>query len=256
MCILFIALNQHPEYPLILCANRDEFRARKTQQMHWWSNKNLLAGKDMQAGGSWLTVTPDGDIAALTNIREPQKADNTLRSRGELVLKVNKLSASALATDLTSNRHHYQGFNLIYSKDNAFTCFNSRQNQFIKFTDGIHSVCNGALDDEWPKMAKGKKALESYICEQPDINHSALLNLLKDTRQAPDELLPSTGVPIDWERRLSSIFILGEEYGTRSSCIVTRDKRGKINVTEANYNANAELVNTVEFSWLQGDRLL
>ena len=99
-------------------------------------------------------------------------------------------------------------------------------------------------------MARGEQALEHYIKNNHTVTHEALLALLQDTQQAPDELLPETGIGLAWEKILSSIMILGEEYGTRSSCIYTLSSQGSAAVTEVTYSSQGDVVNSEAFSWI------
>ena len=244
MCILFVAVNQHPNYPLIICANRDEFHQRPTQTMHWWPETNrqdsILAGKDLQAGGTWLGLTRSGQFSALTNYRKIARDDEhkTYKSRGELV--VNSLKKPTLTDEtLQQQADQYQGFNLIWGTWDDLSCFDSINQKFTPLTDGYHSICNGAIDDIWPKMATGEKALEAYISAQATIEatieHLPLIELMKNKQTAPDDLLPNTGIGIDWERKLSAIFIESKEYGTRSTCIITIDNTGDCQVSEVTH---------------------
>ena len=258
MCILFIAVNQHPDYPLIICANRDEFHQRPTQQMHWWPNSKkplqILAGKDLEAGGTWLGIKENGKFAALTNYRQipsnPQTQNKKLKSRGEVV--VSALNDSEFSfSQLQSTVKDYQGFNLIFGDIHQLSCFDSVNQRFTPLATGYHSICNGALDDIWPKMASGEQQLEAYISRcanhEEAISHAQLLLMMQDEMTAPDHLLPKTGLPLEWERRLSAIFIKSAEYGTRSTCIITIDKQGATNVTEVSYDIMGNITTQQDF---------
>lgn len=250
MCILFVAMKQHPKYPLIIAANRDEFRNRSTAPMAWWQTPNILAGKDLEAGGTWLGITPRGKFSALTNYRQLPQADiQSPKSRGDLVLKALTKDNDQLSHYLTAHSNNYQGFNLLYGDSEALTCYDSINKRFTKFNQGFFSLCNGAVNDIWPKMAKGEQALEHYIKQNEQIEHQQLLALLMDSEQAPDDLLPKTGLPLDWEQKLSAIFIEGEEYGTRSSCVISLDNNGNIKVTEVTYPYDGKPNTALPFSW-------
>ncbi|BAJ04236.1 NRDE family protein [Shewanella violacea] len=236
MCILFIALNQHPKYPLIVCANRDEFHHRPTEQAHFWPPENeILAGKDLEAGGTWLGINKRGGFSALTNLRDPQRQQSEMRSRGELVLKA--LDSQASITNwLREHSSNYNPFNLIFGDVRELYCFNSIANTLTQLDSGYHSISNGALDDIWPKMARGTLALQESIstCEEPDID--ALLTIMKDETRAKDTELPETGIGLEWERLLSSIYIKHEEYGTRSTSILLQDNSGNTRFIEVRYD--------------------
>lgn len=251
MCILFVALQTHPQFPLIICANRDEFHHRPTEAAHFWptSNKSntLLAGKDLEAGGTWLGVNQLGKIAGLTNIRAPELNQNDMRSRGELVLKA--LEDDAIDHDwLQLHSRFYNPFNLLFGDEELLQCFNSRSQTLTRLSPGFHSINNGALDDIWPKMARGTLAIEQHIADNTSPDIDVLLGIMTDNTQAPDEELPQTGVSLEWERHLSSIYIRHEEYGTRSTSIILKDKQGKIHFTEVRYDGKGRNLGRDEFT--------
>ncbi|WP_220762428.1 MULTISPECIES: NRDE family protein [unclassified Shewanella] len=250
MCILFVALQTHPEFPLIICANRDEFHHRPTQPAHFWpaSNKTnkVLAGKDLEAGGTWLGVNQQGKIAGLTNIRAPELNQIDMRSRGELVLKA--LEPDGIEQEwLTRHSRFYNPFNLLFGDENSLQCFDSRSQKLQRLSSGFHSISNGALDDIWPKMARGSQAIEQHISNHDDPDIDALLTIMMDNTQAPDTELPTTGISIEWERHLSSIYIRHEEYGTRSTSIILKDKQGKVHFTEVRYDGKGRNLGRDEF---------
>ncbi len=236
MCILFFALEQHPKYPVIICANRDEFHQRPTQAMHWWEDKNILAGKDLQAGGTWLGLNKKGRFSALTNFRQPQVFDKNKQSRGNLVLQALVQNNEEIKFNLQQSINAYNGYNLVYGQLNNLYCFNSINQQFQKLKNGFHSLCNGALDDIWPKMALGQSKLSNCISKNNELNINDLFILMQSNQQAETESLPKTGVPLDWEQLLSSIFIISPDYGTRTTTIITQDQQGNIAIYDRSYN--------------------
>ena len=242
MCILFIALEQHPDYPVIICANRDEFHQRPTQNMHWWPKQNILAGKDLKAGGSWLGLNSHSYFAALTNFRRPESFDESKRSRGDIVVQA--LTQSSIETEqyLSAESHQYNDFNLIFGALNNLQTFDSVKQKFVKLTPGFHSICNGALDDIWPKMALGLKNIEDLITDN-NVTVDALFSLMKNQQTAEEHNLPSTGISGSLEALLSSIFIVSPNYGTRSSAIILQAKNGEVSVYETHYNTKGEAVN-------------
>ncbi len=248
MCILFLALQQHPKYPVIICANRDEFHQRPTQKMHLWDKQNILAGKDLQAGGTWLGLNSDGRFSALTNFRQPTTFDVDKTSRGDLVLQALTDNSDDMARNLTNTHEQYNGFNLVYGALNNLHCFDSINNRHHQLTSGVHSICNGALDDLWPKMQLGQQQLTDVITEhnnatfQP-LNVEKLFNIMTNDTQSLPEHLPQTGVSNDWEQMLSSIFIVSEKYGTRSTVIVTCDLDNNIEIHEQNYDKQGQKIN-------------
>lgn len=252
MCILFFAINQHPKYPVIICANRDEFHQRPTQAMHWWPENdllaaNVLAGKDLQAGGTWLGLNKQGRFSALTNFRQPHLIDKNKQSRGELVLQALAQQDDEMTKNLAKSSSDYNGFNLVFGQLDNLVCFDSVLQKKQVLASGFHSLCNGALDDIWPKMALGQTKLAAAIKDE-SLDIEQLFTLMKSGQQAQIEHLPKTGVPLDWEQLLSSIFILSPEYGTRTTNIITLDDEGNIAIYDQSYNKQGECVNKQSFS--------
>lgn len=256
MCILFLAINQHPDHPLLICANRDEFYARPTLPAHFWADKpQLLAGRDLEAGGSWLGINTQGHFAAITNIRTSIQQDNNTasehtepkKSRGELVTLALESNSPIDINWLKQNSDQYNPFNLTYGPLNQLSCYNSLQKHQTNLTDGFHAISNGALDDVWPKMAKGQQHLEKLVLANGAINSDQLFAILKDNSQAQDTELPKTGIPIEWERKLSSIFINTTEYGTRSSCLLLLDKNDRLDFIELGYDEKGNSREPKEF---------
>ncbi|MCL1047217.1 NRDE family protein [Shewanella electrodiphila] len=259
MCILFIAVDMHPKWPLIVCANRDEFHHRPTEPAHFWpiaasstnqatsSAAQILAGKDLQAGGTWLGVNKLGQFSALTNIRL-QSEHEGMRSRGELVLKA--LSGDGLLNQQWLQQHsdNYSPFNLVYQQDNQLWCFNSATAENLPLSKGFHAVSNGALDDVWPKMAKGQQALEQHVLSHDEPDIAQMLSFMRDESEADDTSLPNTGIDLEWERLLSAIFIKHPEYGTRSTSVVMQDSKGNIEFTEVRYDGKSRNLGQQRFS--------
>lgn len=249
MCILFVALEAHSEYPLIICANRDEFHHRPTESAHFWPKQNrLLAGKDLEAGGTWLGVNQNGLVAGLTNIRDPELIQSDMKSRGELVLKA-LINNGIDESWLTRYSPFYNPFNLLYGDEKALFCFDSRAKQLNQLTAGFHSISNGALDDIWPKMSRGTQAIQAHISNNSSPCIDSLLAIMKDGTQAPDADLPQTGVSLEWERHLSSIYIQHQEYGTRSTSIILKDKRGKVQFSEVRYDGKGRNLGRDDFTF-------
>lgn len=257
MCILFIAVNQHPDYPLIIAANRDEFHTRPTASSQFWDQQpELLAGKDLQAGGTWMGVNLFGKVAALTNIRAPGKELAGAITRGNLVL--DWLQESSTYTDaekkyrarIGAKRTSYNGYNLLFGTLKNLYVYNNFEDSFIHLEEGVFGLSNDNLDSPWPKIMKGRNALAKTCQEKGPLDHKALFDILADKQKADDSILPQTGVPLEWERQLSSIFIKGETYGTRSSTILTLDQRNNVSWEERVFSHNAECVAVNKFNFI------
>ena len=245
MCILFFALEQHPQYPVIICANRDEFHQRPTKAMHHWLTPEILAGKDLTAGGSWLGLTASGRFSALTNFRKVTQFDPNKKSRGHLVIQALTQTDENMSTLLHESADDYNGYNLVYGQLNKLYSFDSVNKKANQLPKGVHSLCNGPLDDIWPKMALGQQRLSSLIDSSSKNSNSQnntldieqLFDLMKNTEQAQSAQLPDTGVSRQWEKFLSAIFIVSPKYGTRTTTIITQDINGEIFIADRSYNA-------------------
>ena len=263
MCILFFALKQHPKYPVIICANRDEFHQRPTKAMLWWLTPKILAGKDLTAGGTWLGLTEHGRFSALTNFRQAEQFNHNKKSRGDLVIRALKQTNKNITTFLHNSVDDYNGYNLIYGQLNDLYYFDSVNKNSRQLPTGIHSLSNGALDDSWPKMALGQQQLSALInksstnldTQDHTLDIEQLFHLMKNTQQAKNEQLPITGVSQQWEKFLSAIFIVSPEYGTRTTTIITQDINGEIFIADRSYNALGEInldqqfnINTKEYN--------
>lgn len=249
MCILFIAINQHKDYPLIVAANRDEFHQRPTKSAHFWPQQpEILAGQDLKENGTWLGLNSQGDFSALTNIRSALPLNSDAKSRGELVQLSLQNPGLINKQWLVKNSSLYNPFNLVYTQNNSLYCFNSSSLEHTLLTDGFHAICNGTMDDVWPKMAKGEMLLEQLISEQQELHSEHLFAIMQDPTQAPDELLPETGVGLEWERKLSSIFIKSNEYGTRSTAVILKHQSDTIDFYEQSYTSNADIFNKKQFA--------
>jgi uncharacterized protein with NRDE domain len=240
MCLAVIALGAHPRYPLVIAANRDEFHARPTAAAHWW-DEGWLAGRDLQAGGTWLGVTRSGRVALLTNVRDPARHDPNAPSRGTLVTRVladPAPPAEALAAALADASEH-NGFNLVVATPREAHWGWNRGGAPRALEPGIHGLSNASLDMPWPKVVRTTAAIGAW-CERADGDTERVLSLLADRTLAADDALPATGVTLEWERLLSAPFIVSERYGTRSSTVLTVDHDGRARFVERSFDASGE----------------
>ncbi|WP_395343611.1 NRDE family protein [Ningiella sp. W23] len=245
MCILFIAVEQHPDYPLIVAANRDEFHQRPTQASAFWPEyPDVLAGKDLQAGGSWMGVSATGKLAALTNIRAPGKEISEARSRGELVMNflTDNVGAKEYLGRLSSSAAEFNGYNLLFGNLDSLQVYNNFDDSVYSLKKGVYGLSNASLNSPWPKLDLGRSELVKYCQQSTILNIEHLFDLLGNSTKASDEVLPQTGVPIEWERKLSSIFIESPDYGTRSCTVLLMDKHRQVFWQERSFNPTAKLV--------------
>ena len=240
MCILFIANDQHPNYPLIIAANRDEFYNRPTKASGYWGDSNILAGKDLEAGGTWMGITKSGHIAALTNYRDPKNNQDDAPSRGALVSEYLLKPTPNYSEYLYMNGRKYNGFNLLYGHWQSLSVFGNTTLTSEEIKQGFYGLSNADLNTPWPKLTTGIRQIADYCTSQDDIITDDLLDVLSDNTRAPDDKLPNTGIPFEWEKALSSIFINLEGYGTRSSTVLLIDKEQQVTWHERCFNAQAQ----------------
>lgn len=223
MCLILFAYNVHPKYKLIVAANRDEFYERPTAKAHYWEDyPHILAGRDLRKLGTWMGVTKDGRFAALTNYRDPNEVTADKRSRGDLVADF--LKGSALPADFmnraSEHRSSYPGYNLLAGNTEELYYYSNVEDRIEQLKPGVYGVSNHVLNTEWPKVKKGKEGL-SEIIDKPAGNLAEdLFTLLRNADHVPDNLLPKTGVSLEWERILAPLFIKSDGYGTRSSTVL------------------------------------
>ncbi len=255
MCLIAFTIGQNPRFPLVIAANRDEFFRRPTAAMDWWQDPQghrVLAGRDLESGGTWLAIAPDGAVAAVTNVREGS-TEMGRQSRGELPLKALALPRSQLQTDLNAEPGRYAGFNLVSLSGTGGWYYSNRDaHPGRQVFRGVYGLSNHLLQTPWPKLLRLRTAV-GHCVERAgadvDRLHQQLIPLLKDSNPAPDHELPDTGVGIDTERFLSSPFIHGEHYGTRATTVVTVSRDGEIRVTEQSWGPFSSPLEQRQFSW-------
>ena len=244
MCVIALAWNAHPRWRLVLAGNRDEFHARPSTALAHWPDSTITAGRDLEAGGTWLGVTANGRCSVVTNVRNPRDPQLGL-SRGLLVTDYLTRSddAATHAAGLQSVAANYRPFNLLtFDSAQAFHVGNRPSPQSQALTSGVHGLSNAELDTPWPKTQRLCERLQQWI-DASSSNHqandfSALFAALADEQAAPDSELPDTGVGLERERWLSSAFIRGDSYGTRVSTVVAIAHDGLGVIVERRFGPN------------------
>jgi uncharacterized protein with NRDE domain len=242
MCLILFAWRMHKEFPLILAANRDEFYARPSAPAAFWDDApDLLAGRDLKRGGTWLGITRAGRLAAVTNYRDPASLKQGAPSRGELVSDYlhSKQNPEAFIHRLEPRAARYNGFSILVGGSSELAYFSNR-GEANRLTPGIHGMSNHLLDTPWPKVEWGKRALGELLAAEKDPSPEALLALLSSRSRPPDESLPETGVGLEWERVLSPFFIESPHYGTRCSTVLLIDREGRVTFVERVFNGGSE----------------
>ena len=222
MCLLLISYNTHPEYPLIVAANRDEFYNRPTEKAHFWKDyPDLLAGKDIEAGGTWLGITKSGRFAAITNYRDMKTIKEKAPSRGKLTLNflTSEIPPVKYGYSLSEKAKEYNGYNLLFSDPETMFYFSNQTMESRQLSPGLYGLSNHLLDTPWPKVVRSKESFLKAITAER-ISEESLFEILSDDRQADDDQLPETGLSRELERAVSPVFIKSDGYGTRSSTIL------------------------------------
>jgi uncharacterized protein with NRDE domain len=238
MCLVLIALDAHPDYSLILAANRDEFYDRPTAPAAFWEDApSVLAGRDLKAGGTWLGIDRQGRFAAVTNYRQGERENPAPRSRGLLVSDFLTQDVGALehVERVRREADFYNGFNLIAGDPWGIFYFSNRQRRIRHLKPGVYGLSNHLLDTPWPKVAASKNALGKLLSSGASDLPSELFALLSDRNRAADAVLPSTGVGREWESLLSSAFIASDDYGTRSSTVMLIGRDGSMAFVERRF---------------------
>ncbi|OEC33680.1 Uncharacterized conserved protein, contains NRDE domain [Pseudomonas cuatrocienegasensis] len=244
MCLIVFAWRPGHAVPLLVAANRDEFYARPAAALAEWADApGLIAGRDLQAGGTWLGIGPGGRFAALTNIRNPS-APQGPRSRGELAQRFlcGDLSPEQFLTTLHAERDAYGGFNLLVGDTQQLWHFNAHSGQAQALQAGIHGISNADLNTPWPKLQRAKAAFTQALASSGE---AELFALLADTAKPADEQLPSTGVSLEIERLLGSVFIASPTYGTRASTLLFVNADGSRRLVERSFAAEGVPVSEV-----------
>lgn len=238
MCLIFISLNNHPNYKLIVAANRDEFYNRRTAAASFWDDyPNIVGGRDLEAMGTWMAMTKQGKISLITNYRDISNINPHAPSRGQLVTDflLEDLSPKHYLEQVEAKGKLYNGFNLIVGSAEELYYYSNYKGGVEKIGSGLHGLSNHLLDTPWPKVTRGIEKMKSLLTSN-EIDPVKLFDLLYDDLRASDEKLPDTGVGLEKERMLSSMFIKSPNYGTRCSTVVMVDQHDQVYFAERVYN--------------------
>lgn len=255
MCLILFAYENHPDYRLILAANRDEFYRRPSLPASFWPDApDLLAGRDLEAGGTWLGITRKGRFAALTNYRNPALNKKEAVSRGKLVREFlsGTLSPKSYLAKVNEEREQFNPFNILVGDNAALYYYSPLKKRIQEVQPGLYGLSNAFLDTPWPKVVRGKKLLQEAI-NKPCLKPRELLEVLSDYRTAEDHHLPSTGVSIQWERILSPIYIKSQDYGTRASSLLLIDRKNKVTFLERSLSQDLQDITEVVYEFLLDD---
>lgn len=242
MCLILLDWDTHPDYQLVIAANRDEFHDRPSQQAEWWhDHPSVLGGRDLEAHGTWLAINHHGHFGAVTNVRKV--ARGSIKSRGHIatnfLTKDKNLTTYLNVLDATKDQ--FDGYNFVGFDGQTLAWYNNVEATRRLLSKGTYGLSNASLDTEWPKVSRLKLGYQK-ICSNHQPFIASLFALLGDNLAADDERLPDTGVGIEMERQLSPIFIEGVNYGTRCSTIYTLDRAGNASLCERRFDRNRRLL--------------
>ncbi len=252
MCLLVFAWNVHPRYRLIFAGNRDEFHDRPAAPMAWWhDDAHILGGRDLQAGGTWLAVSRSGRFGVVTNFRDMQRPLAGAPSRGTLITRYlgGESDGRQFMRELTTTAGDYGGFNLLLTDEQAMVYASNRAPEFSReLSAGVHGLSNHLLDTAWPKLELTRDRFKRLIAsDEPPFE--GLFEMLNDRAPAQDHLLPNTGVGPEWERLLSSPFIVSDRYGTRCSTVVRIGHDGRVEIRERRFDPAGRTSGSSEFEF-------
>ncbi len=252
MCLLVAACGLHPHYRLVLAGNRDEFHARPSAPLGWWDDRpEILGGRDLAAGGTWLAVDRRGRLGVVTNFRDLEPPQPGAPSRGSLVTGFldGRMPAPAYSAAIASRAADYSGFSLLLFDDTGLSYVSNRPQAAVRALDpGLYGLSNDRLDTPWPKLERAKAAVGRALeAGRPDPD--ALLAGLLDRRPAPHDRLPDTGLGPERERLLSAPFIVDAVYGTRCTTLVLLDHDGGMRVEERRFGADGACTGRTDISF-------
>ena len=239
---------------MVLAANRDEFHARPASVAGFWEDEPfVLAGRDLQAGGTWLGITKEGRLAAVTNYHEAAAINSSLLSRGALVSDFlrREIEPRSYADILSDNGNWYGGFSIVFGTMGDLYYYSNRREGYELIEPGIHGLSNRVLNDDAFKVRKGRESMKDVLAND-SVSADDLFFLLDDREQAPGSDI-SSQIGTEEERFSSSMFIVGKEYGTRCSTVILIDKEGNVFFSERGFSAKGEQAETVEYEFRVGD---
>ena len=250
MCLLVLAWRSHPVYTLVLAGNRDEFHDRPAAPADWWEDApDVVAGRDLRAGGTWLGANRRGRFAVVTNYREPLEEGRGPRSRGELVADylAGHARPGAYAGEVGARGHAYGGFNLLVGDADELAYVSNRGRGPEILPPGIYGLSNHLLDTPWPKLERARARFAGTLAD--DAEPETIMNILADRTPAPDDALPRTGIGLEWERLLSPAFISSPLYGTRCTTVLRLSGAGAADLAERRFDADGRTTGESRFEF-------
>jgi len=242
MCLVVLGWRQHPDFPLIVAGNRDEFHSRPTKEAHWWPDKpDIVGGRDLQAAGTWLALHRNGRFATVTNFRDAALPAANMRSRGHLVTGFLEASDEPLGYLKGIDGTAYAGFNLLVSDGEMLAWLSNRGEGARILPPGVYGLSNALLDSPWHKVIRSKATLEQLI-RNNKLNETELLRLLDDRIKAPVDEVVTDRLPFATAHSISAPFIVLPDYGTRSSSVALCNSAGSWTFRERRFDPGGEII--------------
>ena len=249
MCLILVAFRTVDDYPLLIAANRDEFHARPAQKADWWPDDgDVLGGRDLQAGGTWLAVHRSGKFAAVTNYRDADSSKSGKRSRGHLVSEYLQGDLSPTEYLQTLDGDDFTGFNLLVSDGQTLAYHSNRSETSGELPPGVYGLSNATLDTPWEKVERSKNKLQGLI-DAGAVNETSLLRVLGDKEKGPVDEVKSDRLPFATAHAITAPFIVWPEYGTRCSTVVLADRNGRWSLVERRFAADGSKSGESRFSF-------
>ena len=253
MCLVVVGWQRHSDYPLIVAGNRDEFHARPTQRARWWPDEpDIVGGRDLQAGGTWLALHRSGRFATVTNFRDAQQPSAKFRSRGHLVTDFLRGTETPLEYLKPIDGPAYAGFNLLVSDGQTLAYLSNRGDGALQLGPGIYGLSNAMLDSPWHKVVRSKSKLEKLISDS-QVNETELFRLLNDREKGPVDDIESGPLPFAMAHAISAPFIVLPDYGTRSSSVAILDSAGGWRFVERRFDASGKNIGETAFVFRTSD---
>jgi uncharacterized protein with NRDE domain len=240
MCLILLAWRVHPDYPLVFGGNRDEAYERPSASAAFWTDDpQVFGGRDLEMGGTWLGITREGRVAAVTNYRDGTGGTVAARSRGELTAGFLRGSAAprAYLRGMAPHAQDYRGYTLIVGDQEQLFAFSNRGGGIEELAPGVHGISNHLPNTPWPKVTRGKQRLKALLQAGDTELAEGLFRALADRTVAPDTELPDSGVGLQRERELSPAFVAGERYGTRATTVILVSRRNEAMIAERRFGA-------------------
>jgi len=255
MCLIFVAFKVDADFPLVVGGNRDEFHGRPTQDAGWWPDQpDILGGRDLQAGGTWLAVHRSGRFAAVSNYRDAQPTRPGLQSRGHLVTEFLRCDASPFDYLQSINSSDYSGFNLLVSDGDSLSYLSNRDGEARELAPGIYGLSNATLDTPWEKVERSKRGLQELV-RNGAVNETSLMRLLADRDKGPVDEVRSERLPFATAHAITAPFVVLPEYGTRCSTVVLADRSGKWSFLERRFDSSGNRTGESRHSFDRVDSL-